>query len=322
MKFQDSYIDELEKLGILQHFAVPLVAPFAPAIAAGSLPLAAGHKESKGKVIDAPNIFKRPISGILGRTASPLTAALLATKSPLTRGPRSTDKEIKQVLNVYKNNPHTKDTKVYLNHKPYIETVSRIIKNKRMSIPSKIFGLATSPISALSTSLGRSDHYDPHANAVTVYTKHPGILAHELGHAADFGKQKYPGIYSALYMVPFANLIHEGRANIEALRAIKKDKSLRKSKRISSILGGSYGSYVGSGLLEAANHLGKDTPLIPIPGLGAIPALPVASAWAGRGLGALARGISNWRERRAEAKKDKPRRSRALFGNTRRMALA
>ena len=70
--------------------------------------------------------------------------------------------------------------------------VVRTWNNSRLNPLLRVLGTAVVPFSDFTSSLTRSDHYNPFSNTVTLYSDSPAILTHELGHAIDINSYSRP----------------------------------------------------------------------------------------------------------------------------------
>lgn len=196
------------------------------------------------EVQEAPPLWKRPVSGILGRAMSPLMAALLRDDAFIKKGPKA--KDIQKVLKAYKGSHVPKDLKIYLNHTPYVDSLRRMWKNKKLPTSSKIIGTITSPMSAFSVAATRADHFNDVTNSISLYTNHPAVTAHELGHANDYNHPRNKSIgknYGLLYALHGDTIRQEMAASHEALARLKKAKM--STPRNTRFLRAALGTYVG-----------------------------------------------------------------------------
>ena len=203
------------------------------------------------KVVDRNlPVYKRPISGILGRVSSPETALFTLSSDPLKPGPTKKDKNLAEIIKAYSKDPELKNLKIYLNHQSAVDRAKDIMANKRTSGVRKLLALAFSPMTSFATSIGRSDHYDPAAHSVTLYTNSPAILAHELGHAKDYGRGNLEfklltrQLADHLPLKP-GTLYSEAKASATAHEKLKKTKSFKHDVKSRGLLGGAFGTYVG-----------------------------------------------------------------------------
>jgi hypothetical protein len=214
-------------------------------------------------------LYMRPVSGILGRAFSPLTALTMLTAAPLEPGPEKRD--VENIVAALKGDKDLENTVLNLNDVHPLENLGRVWSNPKTSLLTKLWGTAASPLSDAYMALTRGDHYNPFADSATVFTNEPGIVAHELGHAQDFNSGDYPGIYTFARTMPvignFVTPYQEYEASNRAMKTLAKTKDLsdKHLEHAGSLLSAGYGSYIGS--------------MIPIPYSG------TAAAWLGRAIG-------------------------------------
>jgi len=102
----------------------------------------------------------------------------------------------------------------------------------------------------------RSDHFMPTSNTVHIFNENPSILAHELGHAADFtfrhkgspGRMlaESSGINALIPTLGLGTLDQEMAATSNAYKALSKvEGSENILKNLSRDLGGAGGTYAG-----------------------------------------------------------------------------
>ena len=232
---------------------------------------------------------KRPISATIGRLADPLTASIFLDKGAF-RSIDPDDPEVKEVLKKLKKEYKGLDTAVRLRGARPLDDLKRIVKNKNISIPSKILGAATTPTTYLAAELLRADHYNPLADSATVYRNMPEILDHELGHAKDFNSRKYRTAYMLARSLPGVALYQEGKASrIGAKRRI--DEILKKNKlsdkdeeslaHYSELMGAGLGSYTAAQMAQLSFPLAQ---WLKIP-------MALGTSWAGR---SFARSPKAW----------------------------
>ena len=89
-------------------------------------------------------------------------------------------------------------TAVRVGGSDFVEGMHRILEHPDTSLIEKGVGAISHTPVYLSTSIGRSDHYNPLTDEVVSYSGVPEVLAHELGHAADFGGRA-PGLRRTAY---------------------------------------------------------------------------------------------------------------------------
>ena len=147
------------------------------------------------------------------------------------------------------------DTVVRINQYAPHKDFKRLLTNRRVAWPYRlIFG----SISLLFETLlpGRlfggslySDYYDPWTNTIHIFSDHPAIGLHELGHAYDFSQQPYQGSYGFARQVFIFALHQEWQATDEAISYLVEIGDRRNELRAYKILYPAYGSYLGSFLI-------------------------------------------------------------------------
>ncbi len=90
------------------------------------------------------------------------------------------------------------------------------------------------------------DNYNPFSNTLNLYSDLAPIALHEAGHARDFARQRYKGIYAILYVVPFFDLYVEAVASSTALSYEQTYRPLAEQKQACRLLYPAYGTYVGA----------------------------------------------------------------------------
>lgn len=251
------------------------------------------------KIVDKDlPVYKRPISGILGRAFSPVASLALLSRDPLKPGPNKKNKNLAEIVKAYSKDPELKNLKIYLNHYSAIDRAKDILANKRSSGVTKLLALAQTPFTSFQTSITRGDHYDAAANSVTLYTNNPAILAHELGHAKDYNKGHLEGklltraLADVLPLSP-GTLYSEAKASIEAHKKLKKTKSFKHDVKSRGILGGAFGTYVGGGIgaLVASRRANRGKPRSVVSKLAPV----VAGSLVGRVVASAAQHLANRR---------------------------
>lgn len=204
---------------------------------------------------DTPELKRRPVSGTVGRWNAPVLAAILGTTQPFKPTIRADNPEIKEVLDRFDKSDNLRGSHVNLGAAHPLDNLKRTWANKRLSLPSKVVGSALSPMYDAYASALRGDHYNPFADSSTVYINEPGVLAHELGHAEDFNRSRFPGAYTLGRSLAPVMFYQEAKASNHAVntmidRAVDagefSEEEHEKIRRASRIMGGGFGSYVGS----------------------------------------------------------------------------
>jgi hypothetical protein len=86
------------------------------------------------------------------------------------------------------------------------------------------------------------------SNTLNLYSDLAPIALHEAGHARDFARQRYQGIYAILYVVPFSDLYVEAVASSTALSYEETYRPLAEQKQACRLLYPAYGTYVGGNI--------------------------------------------------------------------------
>lgn len=152
------------------------------------------EKRAKSEVSDRRNSVEGAVAGTIGRIHpdSLFGAALLAPTAPI-RHLRGLDAQQAERLVAAADKDFGDDldgVKVRVGGGDVIGDVRRVLARKDNTVLDKFVGVPVSIMAGGMTALSRGDHYNPFAHTVTSYSGDPAVLAHELGHAADFGKRK------------------------------------------------------------------------------------------------------------------------------------
>jgi len=209
------------------------------------------------KVYDREPFKKRPVSGTIGRIGG-LTALLTSSTAPLRKTIGREDEEISTILEEGAEDESLKGSAVSLGSFRPVVQAKRILRNKQLSTPSKMLGIATLPGTAAISTLLRADNYNPFSDMATMFNNEPAILRHELGHAQDFKSRKYPGLYALSRYLPPMVLYQEWKAYKNAIAAAtsaeskKEDpaegetkKSKKKLDKMKRLLYMAFGTYAG-----------------------------------------------------------------------------
>ncbi len=89
------------------------------------------------------------------------------------------------------------------------------------------------------------DNYRPYSNTINLYSDIPAVAWHEGGHAKDFGRRSWKGLYAFVYGLPFGSLYHEAVATGDVMGYLHEygdDDELRDAYHI---LYPAYGTYIG-----------------------------------------------------------------------------
>ena len=151
-------------------------------------------------------------------------------------------------------------TQVELNQYAPHHDLQRLFANHQVAWPYRVtLGLFTTLIVDVLLP-GRvfpwGDYFNPWTNTVHVYSDHPAVALHELGHAWDFGGRRLKGTYAFVRAFPFVNLYQEYVASNEAFDYFIEIGDQEQETAAYKILIPAYGSYVGSYLLFPFNYVG------------------------------------------------------------------
>lgn len=203
---------------------------------------------------------QRPVSHTVGRLGAPLTSLITGSMDPMRLG--SLDpKEVQKLVDKHKSKLDHDDFELKVNlgaSRPW-DNLKRIWKNPRTSTLSKLLSTAVHPQVEIMSALNRSDHYNPFAHSISLYSPSKEILRHELGHAEDFKNREYPGAYAAAYsMLPFFKLYPEALASrYAAVNAAADGVSEEDMKKLNRMMGGAYGTYLANEFIPGAGIAGS-----------------------------------------------------------------
>lgn len=102
-------------------------------------------------------------------------------------------------------------------------------------LPGRIFG---------------GDNYNPYTDTINLYSDVPAIALHEAGHAKDFARRKWKGLYAAAYMIPGVSLYHEAQATGDVMGYLRVDGTAQEEKEGYHVLYPAYATYLGGGLAQ------------------------------------------------------------------------
>lgn len=203
-----------------------------------------------GTRVDNPQ-FERgypfPPLDILGDLLSkPYQLLFWTTKYGNHKISQATEAELEEFLNHYQ----LTDVKVRLNQWAPHKEIGRLITNKHIAWPYKIFFFPSTLIVSLLarpfSGLLISDYYDPGSNTINIFSDEVAIALHEAGHAKDFAMQEAKGTYALARAFPFVNLVQEELATDEALYYLEKKEKYDQLLRAYKILYPAYATYVVS----------------------------------------------------------------------------
>jgi hypothetical protein len=225
----------------------------------------------------------RAVAATAGRLSALEPALMITPDSPLKwlGGP---GKEVDNVVKRYgRARPEELDpVTVHRHGSPAIDDLKNIWNNPRTSPIGKGVGYLSYPMTYAMTHLGRADHYNPFTNAVTSYSGHPEVAAHELGHALNWnqirakpgapwheqvGKRLAYDAYSTADMFlprglgDLLGLGQEGAASYNAKKVMaetarNKDQRNYEQAMINARLAPAYGTYVGGAIPGVGPYIG------------------------------------------------------------------
>lgn len=163
--------------------------------------------------------------------------------------------------------------KVRLNQYAPLADWRRLRKNRTVGWPLR-YTIGTLSIASEAVFAGRlfgGDHYNPWTNTIHLYSDVPAIALHEGGHARDFARRDWPGLYAVAFGLPITELYPEAIATGEALAYLESeprgtgcddppddDGMSQEPRRLEPplaearrILYPAYGTYVGNAAGEA-----------------------------------------------------------------------
>jgi len=109
--------------------------------------------------------------------------------------------------------------KVRLNQYAPLADWQRLRKNRTVGWPLR-YTIGTLSVASEAVFAGRlfgGDHYNPWTNTIHLYSDVPAIALHEGGHARDFARRDWPGLYAVAFGLPITALYPEAIATGEAL---------------------------------------------------------------------------------------------------------
>lgn len=148
--------------------------------------------------------------------------------------------------------------KVRINQYAPLEDWRRLRRNRTVGWPLR-YTVGTLSVAAEAVFPGRifgGDHYNPWTGTIHLTSDVPAIALHEGGHARDFARRDWPGLYAVFFGLPITQLYPEAIATGEALSHLERSRSgaerregIAEAKRI---LYPAYGTYVGGAAGELA----------------------------------------------------------------------
>lgn len=139
-------------------------------------------------------------------------------------------------------------TRVRLNQYRPGEDWRRLARNRNVN-PLIRFTFGTVTVLGETLLPGRifgGDHYNPYTDTIHLYSDVPAIALHEGGHAKDFARRKYKGLYAIGYTLPFGALFYERQATADVFDFYENHGTPEQYAAAAEILYPAYGTYVGS----------------------------------------------------------------------------
>lgn len=151
---------------------------------------------------------------------------------------------------------HLGHVQIRLNQYAPLGDLKRLATNRHVAWPYRIFpGLLVTLVYEVVLP-GRvfggwlySDYYNPWTDTLHLFSDHPAIGLHELGHAYDSSQQPYRGTYAFARMFPVFTLHQEWLATDEAISYLVETGDRRNELRAYKVLYPAYGSYMGNYLI-------------------------------------------------------------------------
>ena len=144
--------------------------------------------------------------------------------------------------------------KVRINQYAPLGDWQRLRRNQTVGWPLR-YTIGTLSVAAEAVFPGRllgGDHYNPWTATIHLYSDVPAIALHEGGHAKDFARREWPGLYAVAFGLPISELYPEAIATGDALAYAERmdDESLVAEGH--RILYPAYGTYVGGAAGQVA----------------------------------------------------------------------
>ena len=159
---------------------------------------------------------------------------------------------------------------VRLNEYAPLDDLRRLFFSGRVNILLRLF-LGLPMWLALALVPGRifgGDHYNPFTDTVNLYTGHPAVALHELGHALDFRRRSLPGLYALTRYIPGVALYQEYLASKYAIDFMRERGMHDDELRAWRLLFPAYSTYVFGALVELFPSVVTKGLLLPAIGIG------------------------------------------------------
>jgi len=206
--------------------------------------------ESKNKSIDIERGVPIEVIDALGNLFSIQSKILLFN---LHIDSHKISSKNEKLINEFIERHNLYDVKVRLNQFSPQGEIKRIFqKNNHMSI---FFRVLFGPLGLIGYifNIGRlfgGDHYNPITNTVNIYSNHPAIIIHELGHALDTRKRIFPGVYMLLRHIPLVSLYQEYAASKYAIDFFRENEYYHEELEAYKVLFPAYSTYVFGATFE------------------------------------------------------------------------
>ncbi len=143
--------------------------------------------------------------------------------------------------------------KVRINQYAPLEDWRRLRKNRTVGWPLR-YTIGTLSVAAEAVFPGRllgGDHYNPWTATIHLYSDVPAIAIHEGGHAKDFARREWPGLYAVAFGLPITELYPEAIATGDALAWAEQHDEEGLVTEGHRILYPAYGTYIGGAAGQA-----------------------------------------------------------------------
>ena len=96
------------------------------------------------------------------------------------------------------------------------------------------------------------DNYRPYSNTINLFSDIPAVGLHEGGHAKDFGRRTWKGLYAAISGLPFASFYYEAVATGDVMGYLHEYGEKEELRDAYHILYPAYGTYLGGEISSLA----------------------------------------------------------------------
>ncbi|MBI3292710.1 MAG: hypothetical protein HYZ73_07895 [Elusimicrobia bacterium] len=151
-----------------------------------------------------------------------------------------------------------KDVKVRINQWTPVGEFRRLAQNKRIEWYFRIFpGILTTLFSSVTGRILGGDHYNPYTNTIHLFSDDTAIALHEAGHAVDFARNPFPGLYAVGRILVPVELSQEQTASDIAIQHLKENKDREGELHAYQTLYPAFGTYAGDAAgLPYGNYIG------------------------------------------------------------------